>query len=78
MDNITGKLFSLFCSTWHTDLKMHVCEIISDLEGESKEKNLPGVIYKEEKWRNGGQKNFREFSRKFLLPRASMVSPSSK
>ena len=24
----------------------HVCLIISDLEGESKEKNLPGVIYK--------------------------------
>ena len=35
----------------------HVCLIISDLEGESKEKKLPGVIYKEEKWRNGGKKS---------------------
>ena len=54
MDNITGKLFSLFCSTWHTDLKMHVCEIISDLEGESKEKKFTRSYLqrrKMEKWR---------------------------
>ena len=41
MDDVTGNLFSLFCSTWRAVLKMFVrlCE--------SLEKSLKGAIYKD-------------------------------
>ena len=50
MDDVTGNLFSLCCSTRHTVLKMFVrlCE--------SLEQSSTGTIYKVEKWRNGDKK----------------------
>ena len=41
MDDVTGNLFSLFCSTWRAVLKMVV------RLRESLEKSLKGVIYKD-------------------------------
>ena len=35
----------------------NVCEIISDWASESLEKSLEWVIYREEKWRNRGEKS---------------------
>ena len=41
MDDVTGNLFSLFCSTWRAVLKMFV------RLRESLEKSLKGAIYKD-------------------------------
>ena len=41
MDDVTGNLFSLFCSTWRAVLKMVV------RLRESLEKSLKGAIYKD-------------------------------
>ena len=57
MDDVTGNLFSLFCSTWHAVLKMFV-RLFRIEASESLGKSLAGAIYKEEKWRNGDQKSF--------------------
>ena len=57
MDDVAGKLFSLFCSTWHAVLKMFV-RLFRIEASESFGKSLAGAIYKEEKWRNGDQKSF--------------------
>ena len=57
MDDVAGKLFSLFCSTWHAVLKMFV-RLFRIEASESLGKSLAGAIYKEEKWRNGDQKSF--------------------
>lgn len=57
MDDIMGKLFSLFCCNMAHRFE-HVCLIISDLEGESKEKKFTTSYLqrrKMEKWR---QKEF--------------------
>ena len=55
MDDVTGNLFSLFCSKWHAVLKMFVrlfrIEAVKALEG-------AGAIYKEEKWRNRDEKSY--------------------
>ena len=58
MDDVTGNLFSLFCSTWHAVLKMFV-RLFRIEASESFGKSLAGTIYKEEKWRNGDQKSYR-------------------
>ena len=57
MDDVTGNLFSLFCSTWHAVLKMFV-RLFRIEASESFGKSLAGAIYKEEKWRNGDQKSY--------------------
>ena len=57
MDDVTGKLFSLFCSTWHAALKMFVRLFLIEAS-ESFGKSLAGAIYKEEKWRTGDQKSY--------------------
>ena len=51
MDDITGNLFSLFCLTRHTVLKMFVrlCE--------SLEQSSTGTIHKDEKWRKEDKKS---------------------
>ena len=54
--DVTGDLFSLFCSTWRAVLKMFVrlCRIKAS---ENLEKSLAGAIYKKEKWRNRDKKS---------------------
>ena len=54
-DDVTGNLFSLFCSTWHAVLKMFV-RLFRIVASEWFGKSLAGFIYKEEKWRNGEKK----------------------
>ena len=49
MDDATGNLFSLFCSTWLAVLKMFV-RLFRIKGNESLEKCLAVAIYKEEKW----------------------------
>ena len=56
MDDITGYMLSLFCSTLRKVLKMFV-RLYRIKASESLEKRLAGVIYKEEKWRNGDKKS---------------------
>ena len=51
MDDATGNLLSLFCSTWFVVLKMFV-RLFRIKANESLEKCLAGAIYKEEKWWN--------------------------
>ena len=51
MDDATGNLLSLFCSTWFVVLKMFV-RLFRIKANESLEKFLAGAIYKEEKWWN--------------------------
>ena len=55
MDDATGNLFSLFCSTWLAVLKMFV-RLFRIKASESLEKCLAGAIYKEEKWWNGDKR----------------------
>ena len=47
MDDVTGNLFSLFCSTWRSVLKMFM-RLFQTKASESLEKGLAGAIYKEE------------------------------
>ena len=54
LDDVTGNLFSLFCSTWRAVLKMFVRLFQIS---ESLEKNVARAIYKEEKWRKGDKKS---------------------
>ena len=44
MDDVTGNLFSLFCSTWHAVLKMFV-RLFRIEASESFGKSLAGAIY---------------------------------
>ena len=55
MDDATGNLLSLFCSTWFVVLKMFV-RLFRIKANESLEKCLAGAIYKEEKWWNGDKR----------------------
>ena len=56
MHDITGNLFSLFCSTCRVVLKMFVR--LFWIKGKWKaRKNLVRAIYKEEKWRKGEKKS---------------------
>ena len=55
MDDVTGNLFSLFCSTWRAVLKMFV-RLLRIKAIESLGKILAGAITKKKKWRNGDQK----------------------
>ena len=57
MDDVTGNVFSLLCSTWRVVLKMFV-RLFRIEASESFGKSLAGAIYKEEKWRNGDQKSY--------------------
>ena len=47
MDDVTGNLFSLFCSTWRAVLKMFV-RLFRIKASENLEKSLAGAIYKNE------------------------------
>ena len=47
MDDVTGNLFSLFCSTWRAVMKMFM-RLFQTKASESLEKGLAGAIYKEE------------------------------
>ena len=55
MDDATGNLLSLFCSTWFAVLKMFV-RLFRIKANESLEKCLAGAIYKEENWWNGDKR----------------------
>ena len=55
MDDATGNLLSLFCSTWFVVMKMFVT-LFRIKANESLEKCLAGAIYKEEKWWNGDKR----------------------
>lgn len=48
--------FLCFAATWRTDLNMCVW-LFRIWKVKARKKNLPRVIYKEEKWRNGGKKS---------------------
>ena len=56
MDDVTGNVFSLFCSTWRAVLKMFVRQFRIKAS-ESLQNSLAGPIYKEEKWENGDKKS---------------------
>ena len=56
MDDVTGNLFSLFCSTWRAILKMFVTFWIKASESLEKKK-IARAIYKEKKWRKGEKKS---------------------
>ena len=47
MDDVTGNLFSLFCSTWRAVLKMFV-RLFRIKASESLQKNLARAVYKKE------------------------------
>ena len=48
MDDVTGNLFSLFCSTWHAVLKMFV-RLFRIEASESFGKSLAGAFYTKKK-----------------------------
>ena len=54
MDDVTGNLFSLFCSTWRAVLKMFV-RLFRIRASEGLEKKLAIAIHREEKWRKGAK-----------------------
>ena len=54
--DVTGNLFSLFCSTWRAVLKMFM-RLFRIKASESLEKKLARTIYKEEKWTKGEKKS---------------------
>ena len=61
MDDVTGNVFSLFCSTWRAILKMFV-RLIWIQASESREKKLARAICtiyitKKKKWRKGDKKS---------------------
>ena len=56
IDDVTGNLFSLFCSTWGAVLKMFV-RLFRIKASKSLEKRWAGAIYKREKWRKGDKKS---------------------
>ena len=56
MDDVTGNLFSLFCSIWRAVLKMFV-RLFRIKASENLEKSLAGAIHKKEKWRNRDRKS---------------------
>ena len=62
MDDVTGNVFSLFCSTWRAILKMFV-RLIWIQASESREKKISKsylhyLYYKEKKkWRKGDKKS---------------------
>ena len=56
IDDVTGNLFSLFCSTWGAVLKMLV-RLFRVKASKSLEKRWAGAIYKKEKWRKGDKKS---------------------
>ena len=55
MDDVTGNLFLLFCSTWRAVLKMFVR--LFRIKASDSLKNLAGAIYEQEKWRNRDRKS---------------------
>ena len=55
IDDVTGNLFSLFCSTWGAVLKMFV-RLFRIKASKSLEKRWAGAIYKKEKWRKGDKR----------------------
>ena len=56
MDDVTGKLFYLLCSTWRAVLNMLV-RLFRIKQVKASKKSLAGAIYKEEKWKNGDKKS---------------------
>ena len=56
MDDVTGNLFSLFCSTWRAVLKMCL-RLFWIKTSVSLEKSLARAVNKEEKWRNRDKKS---------------------
>ena len=57
MDDVTGNLFSLFCSTWQAVLKMFV-RLFRIEASESFGKSLAGAIYKEKNGETETKKAF--------------------
>ena len=59
MDDVTGNLFSLLCSTWRAVLKMLV-RLFRIKQVKSLQKSLAGAVYRKEKWKNGDKKSSRQ------------------
>ena len=60
VDDVTGNLFTLFCSTWRVVLKMihwWLWDYFGLKQVKTSKKKLARAIYKEEKWRNGEEKS---------------------
>ena len=61
MDDVTGNVFSLFCSTWRAILKMFVrltwIQASESLEKKISKSYLHYLYYKEKKWRKGDKKS---------------------
>ena len=65
MDNVKGNLcFVLLNMVRGFE---NVCEIISDWASESLEKSLEWVIYREEKWRNRGEKSTWQLENAYII-----------
>ena len=58
VDDVTGNLFTLFCSTWLVVL-IHwwLWDYFGLKQVKKSKKKLARAIYKEEKWRNGEKKS---------------------
>ena len=56
IDDVTGNLLSLFCSTWRAVLRMFL-RLFRIKANESLEKSLARAFYKEEKWWNRDKKS---------------------
>ena len=65
MDDVTGNLCSLFCSTWRAVLKMFV-RLFRIKASEGLEKNLAIAIYRE-KWRKGEKKSSLQLKNPYKL-----------
>ena len=55
LDDVTGNLFSLFCSIWRMVLKMFV-RLFRIKQVKASKKSLAGAFYKKERWRKGDKK----------------------
>ena len=75
IDDVTGDLFSLFCSTWRAVLKMFVrlCRIKAS---ENLEKSLAGAIYKKKKNGETETKRALDYLRMLNYEKSSQQLPS--
>ena len=66
MDDVTGNLFTLFCSTWCAVLKMFL-RLFRIKASKGLEENLAVAIYREEKWRKGEKKSSLQLNNAYKL-----------
>ena len=65
MDDVTGNLCVVLLNMVRRF--ENVCEIISDWASKSLEKSLEWVIYREEKWRNRGEKSTWQLENAYII-----------